>query len=96
MLKANSLWHCFTFDNSIHASDLSIISLSSRPESVGRNIQTVILPGCESESDAKVVEIRLYCQPPVKDLNRGETKERHICVRFLYYCICLTFTVFRY
>ena len=66
------MWHCFTFDSCDNTSDMSIISMSSRPESLGRNVTTVILPGCDSPDSAKTVEIHLYCRPPNKELNRGE------------------------
>lgn len=70
--QASSVWHCFTFDSCDNTSDMSIISMSSRPESLGRNVTTVILPGCDSPDSAKTVEIHLYCRPPNKELNRGE------------------------
>lgn len=72
ILQSDSVWHCFTFDNSANSSDISIISLSTRPEALGRNIFTVHVPGCENEGVGQVIEIRLYCKPPTKEKNRGK------------------------
>ncbi|XP_025115958.1 centrosomal protein of 192 kDa-like [Pomacea canaliculata] len=69
--SSDSVWHCFTFDNSANSSDISIISLSTRPEALGRNIFTVQVPGCENEGVGQVIEIRLYCKPPTKEKNRA-------------------------
>ncbi|XP_076470000.1 uncharacterized protein LOC143300290 [Babylonia areolata] len=69
--SGTSVWHCFTFDSCDTGSDLSIISMASRPESLGRNVVTVILPGCDSPDLAKTMEITLYCRPPHKEHSRA-------------------------
>ncbi|KAL8616285.1 hypothetical protein ACOMHN_056228 [Nucella lapillus] len=69
--SGSSVWHCFTFDSCDTSSDLSIISMTSRPDSLGRNVVTVILPGCDSPGAAQTVELILFCRPPKKELSRA-------------------------
>ncbi|XP_070188282.1 centrosomal protein of 192 kDa-like isoform X2 [Littorina saxatilis] len=69
--SASSVWHCFTFDRSSNTSEVSMISMSSRPESLGRSVTTVMLPGCHSPDTAETVEIPVFCRPPNKEMNRA-------------------------
>jgi hypothetical protein len=66
------VWHCFTFDQSANTSDVSIISMSSRPETLRGSVVTVTLPGCTSPEKAETVEVVLHCRPPSKERSRGE------------------------
>ena len=69
-LQGRSAWHSFAF-NCHDNKDVSIVSMTSRPDSIGRNVTTVLLPACDTSVPLESVDITVYCHPPAKDLTTG-------------------------
>lgn len=79
-LQNNIPWHCFSFDRNGQNSalgDISIISRSSRPQSpaLGKTVVTLCIPGRSAkDSGISEMEVRVWCRPPDKRIDRGKSE----------------------
>lgn len=82
-LQNNIPWHCFSFDRNGQNSalgDISIISRSSRPQSpaLGKTVVTLCIPGRSAkDSGISEMEVRVWCRPPDKRIDRGKSELSH-------------------